>query len=299
MSTTTRTTEEIKEFYQKYQIDSEKGLTHTDVYAFNNQVEQGINKINQILEDLGIESRMQKLNKNDVLKDVVYPIKEAGIEKKFKESLNAFLENTMTLREAPQKAQKEVQAHEEAPKYTISQINEFYANHDFNKYNGLSHTDVYAFLHQYGNQEASKKLNEIATELLGKKVELKPYFKKEEVLKDVIYPLKKIGKETQMKDTLKKVLQQHKEELDKKRENSISMDDLDVILSNENAKELLYDAGAKKKDIDMLDLKSGIDLQAPEFVEKKKAFQEKISQEVADNLKDIIAKQEKTKQLKR
>ncbi|MFJ1491647.1 Eco57I restriction-modification methylase domain-containing protein [Capnocytophaga canis] len=86
---------------------------------------------------------------------------------------------------------------------------------------------------------------------------------------------------------------------EKKSNQRISIDDLDVVLSNENAKELLYDAGAKKKDIDMLDLKSGIDLQAPEFVKKKKAFQEKISQEVADNLKDIVAKQEKTKQLKR
>ncbi len=86
--------EEIQSFYLGYEIRPELPLIHQDIYAFVCQMKDGgMERVTDKVKELtGLENQLSNTpKKNEVLSKIVYPIKEAGKEQEFKESLNTML----------------------------------------------------------------------------------------------------------------------------------------------------------------------------------------------------------------
>lgn len=136
---------DINQFLSEYEIKIDKPLSHLDTYAFITQVgrNKGREELNKILEMcIGKSFDTTKvLTKNEMLQEVIYPIKksnsmEEGKELEFKTMLTESL-----------KSQKE-KKQENSNKYDPEDIKNFYLSYEINPAKSLGHNDVYAFLNQ-------------------------------------------------------------------------------------------------------------------------------------------------------
>lgn len=184
--------QEIKEYFQKYSIQSEKGLNHKDIYAFTTQVSK--NNLLTILKDFNINiDNKEKFNKNFVLEKIVYPIKEQNQEKEFKEKLITSIENKV------KNGVVETPIHFDDFYYQYTQ--------EFDKNKPLYHNDVYAFINHPKN--TPDNINETISKFVKLEEGAIQNLKKSTILKKIVYPIKEQNQEKEFKAEIEDFFQKN------------------------------------------------------------------------------------------
>ncbi len=191
---------EIKEFYKNYKIDVEKPLYHTDIYAYLNKVDNGVERLSKILN----KELPATMDKNFVINEIVKPLKEQKIEKPIKEGLIRSIAEANKSNEALEKQNEKVK--------------EYFQNYPINAEKALWDKDIYAFLQQ-GGKEAKEKLSEMVKGITGDDI-TKGKMVKAYVIKNIVIPIKEAGKEQEFKESMLQFLnkgQEQKQEKTQKR----------------------------------------------------------------------------------
>lgn len=197
--TETLKVENVKEFFNNYEIKPEIDLNHRDLYAFLNQTgKTGKEKLSELVKTYtGNELDFnQSIPKDKMLKEVIYPIKDILKEHDFKQELVASLSL--------------MKQENQSNKYSVDEIKNFYNTYEIDPSKKLSHNDIYAFSAQM-KKGGMKKVNEIMVSLTGTNPELKFSATKTEVITSVITPIKEANLEKDFKEHLVTALQQNLE----------------------------------------------------------------------------------------
>lgn len=80
----------IKEYFKNYEIWVDAEISHKDIYAFIAKMpkKEGINYLKMAFPDVQFPENNKDFNRNFVIKQIVEPIKNQGLDKYFKERLN-------------------------------------------------------------------------------------------------------------------------------------------------------------------------------------------------------------------
>lgn len=183
---------EIKDFYKNYNIDVDKPLYHTDIYAYLNKVDNGIERLSKILN----KELPAKMDKNFVINEIVKPLKEQKIEKPIKEGLIRSIAEGQKNRDAFEKQNEKAK--------------EYFQNYPINAEKALWDKDIYAFLQQ-GGKEARKKLSEMVKDITGSDI-TKGKMVKAYVIKNIVVPIKEADREQKFKEDMIKFLNKGQEQ---------------------------------------------------------------------------------------
>lgn len=201
----TQSVKEFKKFYSDYQINVEAPLGHHDLYAFFRQAgNKGVEELKKLLKDtlgegVAVDQVNKFMKKDDMLKHIIYPVKEAGKEHVFKTELTKVLSQVK------------------------SENKEFMKNYEIDEDTQLSDTDLYAFLAQGGTKEQLQQLFSVSLDSL----------KKEELYGKIVKPVRETNADLLVKKQLKEVLEDitHSQESKQEKKNKYSAEDIRAFYS--------------------------------------------------------------------
>lgn len=172
--------QEAKEYFKNYEIDVEKPLQHKDIYAFLNKVNNGIERLGQII---GKQDLPAKMDKDFVINEIVNPIRqEKNGGKLVKEAMVRYI-NSENKRE-------------NLKQQVNSTVKNTFANYKVNRETPLWDKDIYAFLQQTG-KEGRQLLNKIVKDITGKELSQGKIYKNT-AINDIVKPIKEAGKNVEM-----------------------------------------------------------------------------------------------------